>query len=102
MTKLIPLLLAALLSSCADAEATPAETAPSARPWTRAAEHPIVANRPAVDFFEGAVLGNGGLGAIVPERRHDIARLGLKAVIGGTLVNLMNAALAGLFFALQS
>ena len=44
----------------------------------------------------------GGLGAIVPERRHDIARLGLKAVIGGTLVNLMNASLAGLFFALQS
>jgi CNT family concentrative nucleoside transporter len=43
----------------------------------------------------------GGLGAIVPERRHDIARLGLKAVIGGTLVNLMNASLAGLFFTLQ-
>jgi len=44
----------------------------------------------------------GGLGAIVPERRHDIARLGLKAVIGGTLVNLMNASLAGLFFAPQA
>ncbi|NIL95248.1 MAG: NupC/NupG family nucleoside CNT transporter [Woeseiaceae bacterium] len=44
----------------------------------------------------------GGLGAIVPERRHDIARLGLRAVIGGTLVNLMNASLAGLFFALQA
>ncbi len=44
----------------------------------------------------------GGLGAIVPERRHDIARLGLKAVIGGTLVNLMNASLAGLFFALTT
>ena len=43
----------------------------------------------------------GGLGAIVPSRRHDIARLGLKAVIGGTLVNLMNAALAGFFFSLQ-
>ena len=43
----------------------------------------------------------GGLGAVVPSRRHDIARLGLKAVIGGTLVNLMNAALAGLFFSLQ-
>ncbi len=43
----------------------------------------------------------GGLGAIVPSRRHDIARLGLRAVIGGTLVNLMNAALAGAFFALQ-
>lgn len=44
----------------------------------------------------------GGLGAVVPERRHDIARLGLKAVIGGTLANLMNASLAGLFFALQA
>ncbi len=44
----------------------------------------------------------GGLGAVVPERRHDIARLGLRAVIGGTLVNLMNASLAGLFFALQA
>jgi len=29
---------------------------------------PIVSNRPAVDFFEGAVLGNGGLGAIVTTR----------------------------------
>lgn len=44
----------------------------------------------------------GGLGAVVPSRRHDIARLGLKAVIGGTLVNLMNASLAGLFFSLQA
>lgn len=44
----------------------------------------------------------GGLGAVIPTRRHDIARLGMKAVIGGTLVNLMNAALAGLFFSLQS
>jgi len=43
----------------------------------------------------------GGLGAVVPSRRHDIARLGLKAVIGGTLVNLMNASLAGFFFSLQ-
>ena len=42
----------------------------------------------------------GGLGSVVPGRRHDIARLGLKAVIGGTLVNLMNAALAGFFFSL--
>ena len=43
----------------------------------------------------------GGLGAIVPTRRHDIARFGLRAVIGGTLVNLMNAAIAGFFFSLQ-
>jgi len=43
----------------------------------------------------------GGLGSIVPTRRRDIARLGLKAVIGGTLSNLMSATLAGLFFTLQ-
>ncbi len=43
----------------------------------------------------------GGLGAVVPSRRHDIARLGLKAVIAGTLVNLLNASLAGFFFSLQ-
>jgi CNT family concentrative nucleoside transporter len=44
----------------------------------------------------------GGLGAIVPSRRHDIARLGLRAVIAGTFVNLMNASLAGLFFSLSA
>lgn len=43
----------------------------------------------------------GGLGSIVPSRRKDIARLGLRAVIGGTLANLMSATLAGLFFSLQ-
>ena len=34
----------------------------------RARLHPITSNRPAVGFFEGAVLGNGGLGAIVTTR----------------------------------
>jgi CNT family concentrative nucleoside transporter len=43
----------------------------------------------------------GGLGTVVPSRRKDIARFGLKAVIGGTLANLMSAALAGIFFSLQ-
>ncbi|MEJ2603983.1 MAG: NupC/NupG family nucleoside CNT transporter [Gammaproteobacteria bacterium] len=42
----------------------------------------------------------GGLGSIVPSRRHDIARLGLKAVLTATLANLMSAALAGLFHSL--
>lgn len=42
----------------------------------------------------------GGLGSIVPGRRRDIARLGLKAVIGGTLVNLMNATIAGIIVSL--
>ena len=43
----------------------------------------------------------GGLGSIVPSRRKDIARLGLRAVLGGTLANLMSASLAGFFFSLQ-
>ena len=42
----------------------------------------------------------GGLGVMAPERRADIARLGLKAVVAGTLSNLMSAALAGVFLAL--
>jgi CNT family concentrative nucleoside transporter len=42
----------------------------------------------------------GGLGAIAPERRHDLARLGLKAVIAGSLSNLMSATLAGLFLSM--
>ncbi len=39
----------------------------------------------------------GGLGSIAPSRRHDIARMGVKAVIAGTLSNLMAATIAGLF-----
>jgi len=38
----------------------------------------------------------GVLGGLVPEKRPIIARLGLKAVLGGSLANLMSAALAGL------
>jgi hypothetical protein len=37
-------------------------------PLVRAVLHPIVHDGPAVDFFAGAVLGNGGLGAIVCTR----------------------------------
>lgn len=39
----------------------------------------------------------GGLGSLAPSRRHDIARLGLKAVLAASLANLMSAAIAGLF-----
>lgn len=39
----------------------------------------------------------GGLGGIAPNRRHDIARYGMKAVAAGTLSNLMAATIAGFF-----
>lgn len=42
----------------------------------------------------------GGLGALAPSRRKDLAQLGLKAVMAGTLSNLMSATLAGMFLAL--
>lgn len=37
----------------------------------------------------------GGIGALAPERRGDLARLGLRAMLGGTLACLMTACVAG-------
>ncbi len=37
---------------------------------------------------------------MAPSRRSDVARLGIKAVIAGTLANLMSATIAGLFIGL--
>lgn len=43
----------------------------------------------------------GGLGSIAPTRRKEIARFGVKAVLAGTLSNLMSATIAGFFIALS-
>ncbi|MDG6302577.1 NupC/NupG family nucleoside CNT transporter [Glaesserella parasuis] len=48
------------------------------------------------NFSSIAVL-IGSLGSMAPNRRGDVARLGIKAVIAGSLANLMSAAIAGLF-----
>jgi CNT family concentrative nucleoside transporter len=37
----------------------------------------------------------GGIGALVPDRRHDLARLGMRAMFAGTLANFMTATIAG-------
>ncbi len=42
----------------------------------------------------------GSIGVMAPERRADVANMGFKAVLAGTLANLMSACLAGLFFSL--
>ncbi|ATC96901.1 NupC/NupG family nucleoside CNT transporter [Pseudoalteromonas tunicata] len=42
----------------------------------------------------------GGLGGMAPSRRKDIARLGLRAVMAGSMANLMSAAIAGFFLSL--
>lgn len=38
----------------------------------------------------------GGIGGLAPGRKSDLARLGLKAVIAGTLANFMSACIAGM------
>ncbi|MGL5470338.1 MAG: nucleoside transporter C-terminal domain-containing protein, partial [Shewanella sp.] len=42
-----------------------------------------------------------GIGGLVPERRAEIASLGLKALAAGILSNLMAATIAGLFMSLS-
>jgi CNT family concentrative nucleoside transporter len=39
----------------------------------------------------------GGIGALVPERRNDLARLGVRAMMAGTMANLISASIAGIF-----
>jgi CNT family concentrative nucleoside transporter len=38
----------------------------------------------------------GGIGALAPERRHDLARLGVRALLAGTLANYLSACIAGI------
>ncbi len=38
----------------------------------------------------------GGIGGIAPERRHEIASLGLRAILGGSLTTFMTACVAGM------
>ena len=40
----------------------------------------------------------GGIGGIAPERRHDLARIGVRAMFGGMLASLMTASVAGLLY----
>ncbi len=38
----------------------------------------------------------GGIGALIPSRRNELARLGLKAMLAGTMANLMSASIVSL------
>ncbi len=40
----------------------------------------------------------GGIGALAPTRKADLARLGFRAMLAGTLANFMSATIAGLLF----
>ena len=45
--------------------------------------------------FSSIAIQIGGIGGLAPDRRSDIARLGMKAVLGGTLATMMTATIAG-------
>ena len=45
--------------------------------------------------FSSIAIQLGGIGGLAPDRRPDIARLGLLAVLGGTLATMMTATIAG-------
>jgi len=45
--------------------------------------------------FSSIGIQIGGIGALAPSRRHDLARLGLRAMFAGTLANFVTATIAG-------
>jgi CNT family concentrative nucleoside transporter len=46
--------------------------------------------------FSSIGIQIGGIGALVPERRHDLARLGVRAMLAGTFANFVTATIAGM------
>jgi len=47
--------------------------------------------------FSSIAIQIGGIGGMAPSRRHDLSRLGLRAMLGGTAATWMTATLAGIF-----
>lgn len=47
--------------------------------------------------FSSIAIQLGGIGGLAPSRRQDLAKLGMKSLIGGTLACFMTACIAGIF-----
>ncbi|NYZ62477.1 NupC/NupG family nucleoside CNT transporter [Luteimonas deserti] len=52
--------------------------------------------------FSSIAIQIGGIGGIAPERRADLARLGLRAVLGGSIATMMTATIAGVLTAVSA
>jgi CNT family concentrative nucleoside transporter len=52
--------------------------------------------------FNALAITISGMGGLLPERKSEIARMGLKVVLAATLANLMSAGMAGLLFTLKT
>ena len=48
--------------------------------------------------FSSVGMQIGGIGALAPQRRTDLAQLGMKALLCGTLASYLSAAIAGILF----
>jgi len=46
--------------------------------------------------FSSIGIQIGGIGGLAPERKHDLAKLGMRALLGGTIATFMTATLAGI------
>ncbi|MGH9662604.1 MAG: NupC/NupG family nucleoside CNT transporter [Bryobacteraceae bacterium] len=46
--------------------------------------------------FSSIAIQIGGIGALAPDRKSDLARLGLRAVAAGSMANFMSACIAGM------
>jgi CNT family concentrative nucleoside transporter len=46
--------------------------------------------------FSSIGIQLGGIGSLAPDRKHDLARLGFRAVAAGTLANYLSASIAGI------
>ncbi|MCB0280813.1 MAG: NupC/NupG family nucleoside CNT transporter, partial [Calditrichaeota bacterium] len=50
--------------------------------------------------FSSIAIQIGGIGGIAPSRKSDLAKFGIKSVIGGSIATLLTASIAGIFFAI--
>jgi CNT family concentrative nucleoside transporter len=46
--------------------------------------------------FSSIGIQMGGIGALAPNKKADLAKLGLRAMLAGTMANLMSASIAGM------
>jgi CNT family concentrative nucleoside transporter len=46
--------------------------------------------------FSSIAIQLGGIGALAPSRKGDLARMGMRAVMAGTMANFMSACIAGM------
>ena len=51
--------------------------------------------------FSSIAIQIGGIGGLAPSRRQDLARFGLRAVLGGSIATFMTATIAGVIYVLQ-